>query len=176
MRSSFIALAFAIALTVGGCGESDSSGGADAQALQDRVAKLEAETKQREADAAKDVEAAREKAREAKREALKAKRELKRKRAKAREKAARADTQEASADAGAGGIVVPNVVGMDHQAAQDVMQGEGLWLLDEKDCTGQGGRMLLFDRNWEVVRTDPPAGTHVTEDSTITLCSKKQGE
>jgi hypothetical protein len=55
------------------------------------------------------------------------------------------------------------------------MQGEGLWILDEEDCTGQG-RMLLFDRNWEVVGTDPAAGTRVTADTTITICSKKEGE
>jgi hypothetical protein len=36
--------------------------------------------------------------------------------------------------------------------------------------------MTLWDRNWEVVSTDPPAGTRVSEDDTITLCSKKQGE
>jgi hypothetical protein len=75
----------------------------------------------------------------------------------------------------AGSIIVPDVAGLDHQAAQDALQGEGLWLLDEKDATGQG-RLLLWDRNWEVVRTDPPAGTAVSEDTVITILSKKQGE
>jgi hypothetical protein len=98
-----------------------------------------------------------------------------RRRAKARAEAAQAEEQAATAEQGGGGIVVPDVVGLDHQAAQDALQGEGLWLLAEEDCTGQG-RMLLFDRNWEVVSTDPPAGARVTEDTTITLCSKKQGE
>ena len=70
---------------------------------------------------------------------------------------------------------MPNVVGLDHQAAQNALQGEGLYLLDERDCSGQD-RLLLFDRTWEVVRTDPAAGTKVSEDTTITLCSVKQGE
>ena len=175
MRSGFIVLAIAIAGAIAGCGESDSTGGADAQALQDRVEKLEAETKQGEAEAAKKLKAARKKARAAKREAAKARRKLRAKRAKAREKAAEADATEVPADSGTGDILVPNVAGLDHQAAQDVMQGEGLWLLDEEDCTG-AGRMLLFDRNWEVVSTDPPAGARVTADTTITLCSKKEGE
>ena len=87
----------------------------------------------------------------------------------------------ASPDAGVdpsssdGGIMVPDVVGLDHQAAQNALQGEGLYSLDERDCSGQG-RLLLFDRNWEVVSTEPPAGTPVSENTTITLCSVKQGE
>ena len=70
---------------------------------------------------------------------------------------------------------MPDVAGLDHQAAQDALQGEGLWLLDEMDATGQD-RLPLWDRNWEVVRADPPAGTAVSEDTVITIYSKKQGE
>jgi len=167
-------LVVALALALGACGDSDdqrstaSSSGGEAQALQERVEKLESEAEKREAEAARKLEAAERKAREAQRKARKAKREAKRRRAREREAAAQAEAE-------TGGIVVPDVTGLDHQAAQDVMQGEGLWLLDEVDCTGQD-RMLLWDRNWEVVRTDPPAGTRVSEDDTITLCSKKQGE
>lgn len=73
------------------------------------------------------------------------------------------------------GITVPNVVGQNHQYAQDTMQAAGLYGLQEQDCTGQG-RLLLWDRNWVVVKQDPPAGTTVDENTTITLCSKKQGE
>jgi beta-lactam-binding protein with PASTA domain len=174
-------LVIALALALGACGESDdqqstvSSSGGDAQALQERVEKLESEAEKREAEAARKLEAAERKAREAQRKARKAKREAKRRRAKEREAAAQAEAETVAADSSGGGIVVPDVTGLDHQAAQDVMQGEGLWLLDEVDCTGQD-RMLLWDRNWEVVSTDPPAGTRVSEDDTITLCSKKQGE
>jgi PASTA domain len=74
-----------------------------------------------------------------------------------------------------GEIRVPNVVGKNHQYAQDTMQAAGLYNLAEEDATGQG-RMLLFDRNWFVVTQDPPAGTLVNEDQTITLRSKKYGE
>lgn len=81
----------------------------------------------------------------------------------------------ADADPADGGIQVPDVVGMDHQLAQDTMQSVGLYMLMEEDATGQG-RMLLWDRNWVVVDQSPPAGSTVSEDTTITLFSKKDGE
>ena len=74
-----------------------------------------------------------------------------------------------------GTIAVPDVVGLDHQLAQDTMQAAGLYVLDEEDATG-AGRMLLFDRNWTVVSQDPPAGTLVAPDQTILLRSKKDDE
>lgn len=72
-------------------------------------------------------------------------------------------------------ITVPDVVGMNHQYAQDEMQAAGLYNLDERDATGQD-RMLLWDRNWVVVAQDPAPGTEVDEDATITLSSQKEGE
>ena len=72
-------------------------------------------------------------------------------------------------------ITVPDVVGKDHQLAQDTMQAAGLYNLVEEDATGQD-RMLLWDRNWTVVGQDPPGGTTVSEDAVITLRSKKDGE
>jgi beta-lactam-binding protein with PASTA domain len=80
-----------------------------------------------------------------------------------------------SGGGGGGSITVPDLVGKDHQQAQDTLQADGLYNLDEEDATGQG-RLLLYDRNWTVVRTDPPAGTEVSPDDTITLYSKKDGE
>jgi beta-lactam-binding protein with PASTA domain len=74
-----------------------------------------------------------------------------------------------------GEIEVPDVEGEDHQLAQDTMQAAGLYNLQEEDATGQG-RLLIVDRNWTVVEQDPPAGTKVSEDKTITLRSKKDGE
>jgi hypothetical protein len=73
---------------------------------------------------------------------------------------------------GGGSIAVPDVVGKDHQLAQDTMQSAGLYNLSEEDATGQG-RMLLIDRNWVVVEQKPAAGTQVAADQTITLRSKK---
>jgi len=80
-----------------------------------------------------------------------------------------------AADGRGGSILVPDVVGQDHQLAQDTMQSAGLYLLDERDCTGQD-RLLLWDRNWVVVEQDPPPGTQASEDTVVTLCSKKRGE
>lgn len=74
-----------------------------------------------------------------------------------------------------GSIVVPDVVGRDHQWAQDTMQAAGLYALLEEDATGQG-RAILWDRNWTVVRQTPKAGTRVDESQTITLYAKKDGE
>jgi hypothetical protein len=49
-------------------------------------------------------------------------------------------------------------------------------LLAEQDATGQG-RMLLWDRNWQVVRQSPKGGTLADPaTTTVTLTSKKIGE
>jgi hypothetical protein len=71
--------------------------------------------------------------------------------------------------------VVPNVVGLNHQLAQDTMQAAGFYFLTEEDATGQG-RLLINDRNWVVVSQAPAAGTHAPPDTKITLRSKKIGE
>ncbi|MBE2317174.1 PASTA domain-containing protein [Solirubrobacter sp. CPCC 204708] len=72
-------------------------------------------------------------------------------------------------------IRVPNVVGKDHQLAQDTMQAAGLYYLDERDATGQG-RMLMLDRNWTTVKQRPKAGKCVPEDTEILLSAVKDGE
>lgn len=74
-----------------------------------------------------------------------------------------------------GKIRVPDMVGKDHQLAQDTMQEAGLYNLSEEDATGQG-RMLILDRNWTVVRQTPAGGSCVSDDATITLISKKDDE
>lgn len=88
--------------------------------------------------------------------------------------AAGAETNRRAASRGEG-ITVPDVVGRDHQFAQDTMQAAGLYNLAEEDATGQG-RALLWDRNWVVVSQSPPAGSRVNADTTIVLRSKKDGE
>ncbi|WP_324333918.1 PASTA domain-containing protein [Baekduia sp.] len=70
---------------------------------------------------------------------------------------------------------VPNEVGRNHQAAQDDLQAHGFYNLREQDCSGRG-RMLLFDRNWKVVRQSPRAGSRVSTSRTITLCSVKYSD
>jgi hypothetical protein len=96
---------------------------------------------------------------------------------------ARADAAEPEAalpqDGGDGSVadtaVVPDVVGLDHQLAQDTLQANGFYLLQEEDATGQG-RMLLYDRNWVVVSQSAPGGTSAATTTAITLYSKKIGE
>jgi beta-lactam-binding protein with PASTA domain len=72
-------------------------------------------------------------------------------------------------------VKVPNVVGKNHQLAQDLMQAKGLYNLREEDATG-ANRMLVWDRNWVVVRQSPKAGKRVPVDTVVTLSSKKIGE
>jgi hypothetical protein len=72
-------------------------------------------------------------------------------------------------------VTVPDVVGKDHQLAQDTMQAAGLYLLLEEDASGQD-RMLILDRNWTTVRQRPTAGDCVDEDTEITLYAVKDGE
>jgi beta-lactam-binding protein with PASTA domain len=70
---------------------------------------------------------------------------------------------------------VPNVVGMNHQAAQDRLQASGFYNLRERDCTGRG-RLLILDRNWRVVRQSPKAGRRISTNRAITLCSVKYSD
>lgn len=72
-------------------------------------------------------------------------------------------------------ITVPGVVGMDHQQAQDTLQAAGLYNLRENDGSGEG-RLLVWDRNWETVAQDPPAGTTVSPDTVITLTAVKKSD
>lgn len=78
---------------------------------------------------------------------------------------------------GGGGdcIEVPDVVGKDHQLAQDTMQAAGLYFLAERDASGQD-RMLLLDRNWTTVKQSPKAGECVSEDTEIMLSAVKDDE
>lgn len=91
------------------------------------------------------------------------------------ERAPAAEEPPAEKEPAGGKIKVPNVVGKDHQLAQDTMQEAGLYILLEEDATGQD-RLLILDRNWTTVAQDPPAGTLVSEDQAITLKAKMDGE
>lgn len=71
--------------------------------------------------------------------------------------------------------VVPNVVGQDHQFAQDSMQAAGFYNLTEEDASGQE-RSLVFDRNWKVCSQSPPGGTTASSDTTVILRSVKDEE
>lgn len=141
------ATALTAALLLVGCGE-DSSGDAAAPTTVTVVQERVTVTEDSEAASAPNIEGV-------------------------SEASASADDEGGGTDSG--NITVPNVVGKDHQLAQDTMQAAGLYNLAEEDATGQG-RMLIVDRNWTVVSQSPSAGSKVSEDTTIVLRSKKDGE
>ena len=58
--------------------------------------------------------------------------------------------------------VMPNVVCMDLQAAQDTIQSAGVFYSTSVDATGQG-RAQVWDRNWVVVDQAPSVGASIGE-------------
>lgn len=71
-------------------------------------------------------------------------------------------------------IQLPNVVGMNLQAAQDCLQALGFWLLDDQPDYGEP-RFQINDDNWTVSRQSPDPGMYL-EDVKITLYSRKTGD
>ena len=70
----------------------------------------------------------------------------------------------ASAADGAG--VMPDVVCMNLQAAQDRIQKTGVFYSRSEDATGKG-RAQLFDRNWIVVSQSPAPGSRIGEGDAV---------
>lgn len=70
--------------------------------------------------------------------------------------------------------IMPHVVCMNLQAAQDLIQTTGVFFSDSFDASGQG-RSQMMDSNWVVVSQDPPAGSPITEGS-ANLGAVKIGE
>lgn len=70
------------------------------------------------------------------------------------------------------GNLVPDVVGRNHQEAQDTLQAAGFHNLGEEDATGRG-RLLIVDSNWVVVEQVPRAGTVLDPKEHVQLKSKK---
>jgi hypothetical protein len=70
---------------------------------------------------------------------------------------------------------LPNVVGVNLQAAQDKLQAAGFYVLNDKDATGQN-RFQVLDRNWVVTKQTPAAGRKIPVDTLVTLYAKKYGE
>jgi len=75
----------------------------------------------------------------------------------------------------AGRAVVPDVVGMNHEQARQVLQAAGFPRLLEEDATGRG-RLLVWDRLWQVVAQSVPGGTTLAQDEPITLTATRIGE
>lgn len=70
--------------------------------------------------------------------------------------------------------IMPFVVGMNLQAAQDLIQTTGVFFSKSYDCTGRG-RMQILDRDWLVVSQTPAAGSAFEENEAV-LGVVKYGE
>ncbi len=71
--------------------------------------------------------------------------------------------------------VMPSVIGMVLQDAQDLLQSQGSYLMDQVDATG-GGRFQFFDTNWKVCSQEPSAGTPLSSVDVVTLNTVKLDE
>jgi beta-lactam-binding protein with PASTA domain len=71
--------------------------------------------------------------------------------------------------------VVPDVVCLDLQHAQDALRAAGFYVLTSSDASGQG-RQQLVDRNWVVVTQSEPTGSSPEPTTTIDLAAVKLGE
>lgn len=71
--------------------------------------------------------------------------------------------------------VMPSVVGMVLQDAQDLLQSQGSYLMDQVDATG-GGRFQFFDSNWKVCSQEPAAGAPLASTDVVTLKTVKLDE
>lgn len=148
--------ACAIALVVAGCAGCGGASSADSEKISELEARVEAAERQAAA-----AEAEAESAGETESDAV-------------LEDVADAALEE-EAEPSSDCIKVPDVVGKDHQLAQDTMQAAGLYSLAEQDASGQG-RMLVLDRNWTTVKQRPKAGSCVSEDTEIMLSAVKDDE
>ena len=72
-------------------------------------------------------------------------------------------------------FVMPKVVGMVLQDAQDLLQTKGSFLMDQQDASGRG-RMQILDRNWRVCRQNPAPGKKVPITTVVVLASVKLSE
>jgi len=70
--------------------------------------------------------------------------------------------------------LMPDVVGMNLQAAQDLIQEQGVFFSRSFDATGQN-RSQVIDSNWTVVCQVPPPGTPIDE-AEANLGAVKYGE
>jgi PASTA domain len=87
-------------------------------------------------------------------------------------------SNETAADVSEGGFLMPDVVGMNLQEAQDLIQsvsGDILFFTSSVDATGDD-RMQLVDSNWYVCAQNVPADTTVSNDADITFAVVKTDE
>ena len=72
-------------------------------------------------------------------------------------------------------FVMPDVVGMNLQEAQDLLQNMGSYFMDQEDASGDG-RLQIDDSNWNVCTQDPEPGETLSLVDVVTLASVKAGE
>lgn len=70
---------------------------------------------------------------------------------------------------------MPKLVGKNLQDAQDQLQAQGSYLMDQQDASGLG-RFQMLDSNWKVCWQKPAAGKVVPIDSVVVLASVKLTE
>src|SRR5690606_38808503 len=72
-------------------------------------------------------------------------------------------------------IVMPDLVGLNLQEAQDSLQALGSYFLDQEDALGEG-RVQLVDSNWQVCSQEPASGAEMPLEATVLLTAVKLDE
>jgi hypothetical protein len=72
-------------------------------------------------------------------------------------------------------FVMPRVVGLNLQKAQNLLQMMGSYFMDQTDASGMG-RFQLLDSKWHVCAQNPPPGRTVPLSTIVTLASVKLDE
>lgn len=72
-------------------------------------------------------------------------------------------------------FTMPKLVGKNLQLAQDMLQKQGSYLMDQVDALGLD-RFQIDDSNWKVCKQSPKAGKKVPVDAMVTLSAVKLTE
>lgn len=72
-------------------------------------------------------------------------------------------------------FTMPKLTGKNLQLAQDILQNEGSFLMDQTDALGLH-RVQVNDSNWKVCTQSPKAGKKVSVDAMVTLAAVKLDE
>jgi len=72
-------------------------------------------------------------------------------------------------------FVMPNVVGMNLQLAQDLLQSKGSYIVDQEDYKGLN-RFQLVDTNWKICKQSPAPKKSIPVSTVVTLYSVKLTE
>jgi len=70
---------------------------------------------------------------------------------------------------------MPKLIGVNLQLAQDILQKEGSYVMDQEDALGLD-RIQVNDSNWQVCSQTPMAGSKIDVSAVVTLGSVKLAE